>query len=75
MNYFVLHQYSLFIRTLIRLPKNRKNALLAHLRSGVAREGASGGTRPGAQLLGAHQHTFCCNLETRLKQKFRPMHA
>jgi len=30
--------------------------------SGVAR----GGTRPGA-----HQHTFCSNLKTRIKQKFR----
>jgi len=36
--------------------------------SGVAR-GASGGTRPGAQALGAHQHTFCSHSKTRFKQK------
>jgi len=28
--------------------------------------------RPGAQALGAHQHTFCSHLKTRFKQKFRP---
>jgi len=38
--------------------------------SGVAKEGASGGTRPGAQALGSHQHTFCSQLQTHLKQKF-----
>jgi len=42
--------------------------------SGVAK-GASGGTRSGAQALGAHQHTFCSYLEMRFKQKFRPKHA
>jgi len=31
---------------------------------------ASGGTRPGAQVLGAHQHTFCSHSKTHLKQKF-----
>jgi len=34
--------------------------------------GASGGTRPGAQALGAHQHTFCKHLKTRFKQIFIP---
>jgi len=31
------------------------------------RGGASGGTRPGAKALGAHQHAFCSHLKTRLK--------
>jgi len=39
--------------------------------SGVARGGASGGSRPGVQVLGAHQHTFCSHLKTRFKQKIR----
>jgi len=26
-------------------------------------KGASGGTRPGAQALGAHQHAFCSHLK------------
>jgi len=44
--------------------------------SGVAKgEGTSGGKRPGAQALGAHQHTFCSHLKTRFKQKFRPKYA
>jgi len=45
--------------------------------SGVARGGggASGGTRPGAQALGTHQHTFCKHLKTRFKQKFRPKYT
>jgi len=30
--------------------------------------GASGGTRPGAQALGAHQYTFCSHLKTRLSR-------
>jgi len=34
--------------------------------------GASGGTRPDTQALGAHQHTFCSHLKTHFKQKFRP---
>jgi len=34
------------------------------LSSGIARE-ASGGTRPGAQALRAHQHTFCSYLKAR----------
>jgi len=37
--------------------------------------GASRGTRPGAQALGAHQHTFCSHLKTRFKQKIRLEHA
>jgi len=37
--------------------------------SGVAwGRGASGGTRPGTQALGAHHHAFCSHLKTRLKQ-------
>jgi len=32
---------------------------------------ASGGTRLGAQALGALQHAFCSHLKTRFKQKFR----
>jgi len=43
--------------------------------SGVAKGGASGGTRPGAQALGAHQHAFCSHLKTRFKQKFRSKYA
>jgi len=39
--------------------------------SGVA-GGASGGTRPEAQALKAHQHAFDSPLKTRLKQKFIP---
>jgi len=35
--------------------------------SGVTR-GASGGTRPGAQALGAHQHTFCSHLKMHLSR-------
>jgi len=42
--------------------------------SGVAR-GASGGTHPGAQALGAHQHTFCSHLKSHFKQKFRQKYA
>jgi len=38
-------------------------------------EVASGGTRPGAQALGAQQHTFCSPLKTCFKQKFRPKYA
>jgi len=39
-------------------------------------DGASGGTCPGVQALGAHQHAFCSNLKTRfIKQKFRPNYA
>jgi len=37
--------------------------------------GASGGTRPEAQALGAHQYTFCSLLKTRFKQKFRLKYA
>jgi len=37
--------------------------------------GASRGTHPGAQALGAHQHTFCSHLKTRLKQKFIPKYC
>jgi len=48
---------------------------IAPTRSGGAREGASGDTHPGAQALGAHQHTFCCHLKTCFKQKFRPKYA
>jgi len=36
--------------------------------------GASTGTRPRAQALGTHHHTFCSHLKTRLK-KFRPKYA
>jgi len=36
-----------------------------------SKERASGGTRPGAQALGAHQHTFYSHFKTRFKQKFR----
>jgi len=46
--------------------------------SGVARdggEGASGGTRPGVQALGAYQHTFYSHLKTHFKQKFKPKYA
>jgi len=39
--------------------------------SGVARS-ASGGTRPGAQPLGTHQHIFWSILKTRFKQKYKP---
>jgi len=42
--------------------------------SGAAR-GASGGTRFGAQALGAHQYTLCSHLKTRFKQKFLPKYA
>jgi len=35
--------------------------------------GASGGTRPVAQALGAHQHTG--PLKTCFEQKFRPKYA
>jgi len=42
--------------------------------SGVAR-GESGSTRPGVQALRAHLHTFCSNLKTRFKQKFRTKNA
>jgi len=34
-------------------------------------KGGMWGTRPGAQALGAHQHTFCSRLKTRVKQKLR----
>jgi len=33
---------------------------------------ARGGTRPGAQALGAHQHIFISHLKTRFKQKLKP---
>jgi len=36
--------------------------------SGVAK-GASGGTRPGAQALGAQQHSFCSHFKRVFKQK------
>jgi len=36
---------------------------------------ASGATRPGAQALGAHQHTFCSHLKMHFKQKFRQTYA
>jgi len=36
---------------------------------------ASGGTSPGAQVLGAHQHTFCSHSKTRFKEKFRPKYV
>jgi len=42
--------------------------------SGVARR-ASGGTRPRAQTLEAHQHTFFSHLKTRFKHKFRSKYA
>jgi len=42
--------------------------------NGVAR-GASGGTRSGAQALGAQQHTFCSHFERVFKQKFIPKYA
>jgi len=48
----------------------------AYTSSGVATGGgASGGTRPGAQALGAHQHSFCSPLKTRFKHKFRSNYA
>jgi len=31
-------------------------------------EGASGGTRPESQALGAHQHTYCSHLKHVFKQ-------
>jgi len=34
---------------------------------------ASGGTRPGAQVLGTRQHTFCSHLKTRFNQKLKQM--
>jgi len=37
--------------------------------------GASGGTRPRAQALGAQQHTFCSHFKRVFKQKFRPNYA
>jgi len=37
--------------------------------SGIAR-GASGSTRPEAQALGAHQHTFCKHLKRVLSRNF-----
>jgi len=37
--------------------------------------GQVGGTSPGAQALGEHQHTFFGHLKTRFKQKFRPKNA
>jgi len=40
--------------------------------NGVARASASGGTHPGAQSLGAHQHTYCSHSKMRFKQKFSP---
>jgi len=40
--------------------------------SGVAREGVSGGTRPGAQALRARQHTFCSHFKRVFKLKFGP---
>jgi len=42
--------------------------------SGVAR-GASGGTRSGAQALGAQQHTFCNHFKRVFKWKFGPNYA
>jgi len=41
----------------------------AYLPSGVAR-GTSGGMRPGAQALGAHQHTFCSHFKAHFLQSF-----
>jgi len=35
----------------------------------VARGGGSGGTRPGAHVLGAHHHTLFSHLKTPFKQK------
>jgi len=53
-----------------------KSILYGTVHSGVAKGGGvNWGTCPGAQALGAHQHTFCSYLETRFKQKFRPKYA
>jgi len=38
-------------------------------------KGASGSTRPGAQALGAQQHTFCSHFKRVFKLKFRPTYA
>jgi len=51
-------------------------AIRSQQHSGVAK-GASGGTRPGAQALGAQQHTFCshfkCVLSRNLDQNMLKM--
>jgi len=54
---------------------SKSSMIMIHGVSGEAGEGASEGTRPGAQALGAHQHTFCSHFKTRFKQKFRPKYA
>jgi len=42
----------------------------------VAQQGGpSEVTSPGAQVLGAHQHTFCSHFKTRFKQKLKPKYA
>jgi len=38
-------------------------------------KGGNEGTRPGAQALGANQHTPCSDFKMRFKQKLRPKYA